>query len=284
MSSPINRIDPGDDPYAPRWARNSRYGRVNIHSPAEIGGDASMGSDQSLINGFRVPRSLDPDVVPEPWLTQQSRFGRSLGVVGYLAIAAGAAALVVFIAIGKVSVPGTIGAAERVDNRASFEAHSAIPVRSPPAEPGAAERRSEPRTLASSGEEPPPTPIVTALAPAARMQVPTNAPTPAKVTPALRSLGPQFSEVATLVERGEQLAATGDMAAARLLLRRAAEAHNARAALALAATYDPNVLHSLGIYGVTPDIAQARSWYEKAKEYGSAEALERIEMLAGQSQ
>jgi TPR repeat protein len=44
------------------------------------------------------------------------------------------------------------------------------------------------------------------------------------------------------------------------------------------------VLQSLGIYGVTPDIAEARNWYEKAKEYGSAEALRRIEMLARRSQ
>jgi TPR repeat protein len=87
-------------------------------------------------------------------------------------------------------------------------------------------------------------------------------------------------ELAALLKRGQQLAASGDIAAARLTLRPAAEARNAQAALALGATYDPVVLHSLGIFGVTPDKAMARSWYEKAKEYGSAEAPRRLDMLA----
>jgi TPR repeat protein len=85
---------------------------------------------------------------------------------------------------------------------------------------------------------------------------------------------------AALLKRGQQLAASGDIAAARLTLRPAAEARDAQAALALGATYDPIVLRSLGIFGVTPDVALARSWYEKAKAYGSAEAPRRLDMLA----
>ena len=49
---------------------------------------------------------------------------------------------------------------------------------------------------------------------------------------------------------------------------------------ALGATYDPVVFRSLGIFGVTPDVAMARSWYEKARAYGSAEAPRRLELLA----
>ena len=80
------------------------------------------------------------------------------------------------------------------------------------------------------------------------------------------------------------MASAGDIAAARLMLRRAAEAHNARAALALAATYDPLVLKKIGAFGVSPDIATARRWYEKAQEYGSAEAPRRLELLASRGQ
>jgi len=40
------------------------------------------------------------------------------------------------------------------------------------------------------------------------------------------------------------------------------------------------VLRTLGIFGVTPDVAMARSWYEKAKAFGSAEAPRRLELLA----
>lgn len=89
-------------------------------------------------------------------------------------------------------------------------------------------------------------------------------------------------EIATLLKRGEELFKTGDLAGARLLLQRAAEAHDPVGALALATTYDPNVLDELGVRGVAGDAAAARAWYEKAKEYGSREAPRRLELLASQ--
>jgi len=72
----------------------------------------------------------------------------------------------------------------------------------------------------------------------------------------------------------------GDLAAARVVLRRAAEAKSAEAALTLGKTYDPVVLRELKFHGVAPDVAMARSWYEKAKELGSPEAPRRLEILA----
>jgi TPR repeat protein len=89
-------------------------------------------------------------------------------------------------------------------------------------------------------------------------------------------------ELAAMVKRGEDLLNTGDIASARLLLRRAAEARDARAAFALGGTYDPIVLKRLGAYGSTPDVAAARDWYEKARQYGSREAPQRLELLASQ--
>jgi hypothetical protein len=88
--------------------------------------------------------------------------------------------------------------------------------------------------------------------------------------------------IATLLKHGEELIAAGDIAAARVLLRRAAEARDAQAALTLGATYDPLALQKLGVRGVFADIAMARSWYEKAKEFGSAEGQSRLELLASQ--
>jgi hypothetical protein len=55
-----------------------------------------------------------------------------------------------------------------------------------------------------------------------------------------------------------------------LLFQSAADAGDATAALALAETYDPLVLEKLGTTGITPDIALAREWYEKAEALGSA--------------
>jgi TPR repeat protein len=85
-----------------------------------------------------------------------------------------------------------------------------------------------------------------------------------------------------MVKRGEELLATGDIASARLLLRRAAEGGDARAAFALASSYDPIALKRLGVYGSAPDVKMARDWYEKARQYGSREAPQRIELLASQ--
>ena len=86
-------------------------------------------------------------------------------------------------------------------------------------------------------------------------------------------------EIALLLKRGKDLIAAGDIAAARIVLRKAAEANDAEAALGLAATYDPIVLRELRVYGFMPDAAMARVWYEKATELGSLAAPRRLEML-----
>jgi TPR repeat protein len=81
------------------------------------------------------------------------------------------------------------------------------------------------------------------------------------------------------LKRGEEFTAAGDFASARLVFQRAAETGNAKAAFMLAGTYDPAVLVLNRAMGVTPDIAKARLWYEKAKNLGSPEAARRLELL-----
>jgi TPR repeat protein len=97
-------------------------------------------------------------------------------------------------------------------------------------------------------------------------------------TPPVRSL--DRDEIAALYKRGEQLIQQGDIAAARLMFARAAEVGDARSALALGASYDPDVLKKLGVLGVAADAALAREWYSKASSFGSREAAQRIELLA----
>lgn len=87
-------------------------------------------------------------------------------------------------------------------------------------------------------------------------------------------------EMAALLKRGNDLLISGDIAAAQLVLRRAAEGGSAQAAMALAGTYDPVLLAKLGVHGFSPNVALARQWYEKAKQLGSIEAARRLEMLA----
>jgi TPR repeat protein len=86
-------------------------------------------------------------------------------------------------------------------------------------------------------------------------------------------------EIGRLIKRGQQYLQTGDIASARLMFRRAADEGSAPAALALGATFDPLILREIGVLGLGPNVAQARSWYQKAAELGSNEAARRIEQL-----
>jgi hypothetical protein len=101
---------------------------------------------------------------------------------------------------------------------------------------------------------------------------------PAQREPAAAPADPE--ETATLVKRGFEFLKSGDIAAARLVLQRAAKTGHAEAALALGASYDPGLLAELGVVGVAADVAQARLWYQRALELGSPEASRRIEQLA----
>jgi TPR repeat protein len=86
--------------------------------------------------------------------------------------------------------------------------------------------------------------------------------------------------IALLIGRSERLISEGDVEAARILLQRAAEAHDARAALALGATYDPIMLTILQTHRVAADVSTALDWYKKASKFGSQEAQERLRLLA----
>jgi hypothetical protein len=143
--------------------------------------------------------------------------------------------------------------------------------------PAAAQAPKAPQSPAPAAAQAPKAPQSPAPA-SLQSQAPAQTPVTAMHTG--RSTDPE--ELASMVKRGEELLSTGDIASARLLLRRAAEARDARAAFALAGTYDPIVLKRLGVYGSSPDVATARDWYEKARQYGSREAPQRLELLASQ--
>lgn len=101
---------------------------------------------------------------------------------------------------------------------------------------------------------------------------------PAQEDSIIRHLDP--NEMAVLLRRGMDFLKSGDVASARVTLRRAAEAGNAEAALALGSAYDPSVLRQLGATTIAADIVQAREWYEKASRFGSAAAAQRLATLA----
>jgi hypothetical protein len=93
-----------------------------------------------------------------------------------------------------------------------------------------------------------------------------------------RVLDPE--EIKLLMKQGQQLIAAGDVVTARTVFQRAADAGDADAAIALGATYDPNVLAKLGVIGVRADVEKARNWYQRAEILGSPDARGRLDVLA----
>lgn len=114
----------------------------------------------------------------------------------------------------------------------------------------------------------------------ATAMAPAGEPVPGRpaVSTAVRTLDPD--EIKLLVKQGKQFVSAGDLASARVLLQRAAQADDATAAVALGATYDPVVLAHAGVVGFAADIEQARSWYQKAESLGSSDATRRLQALA----
>jgi len=108
-----------------------------------------------------------------------------------------------------------------------------------------------------------------------------------------------LKEIPDLLRVGRALVVAGDIPTARDVLKRAAEAGDANAALELGGTYDPLVKKAVTpqspVASISPyqdsavlccdmnvtrsDVSMARAWYEKAQQLGSTEATERLARL-----
>ncbi len=127
-----------------------------------------------------------------------------------------------------------------------------------------------PEAVQTAAPEAKATPAAASAVDAASQPIPAAAP----AKPMLRR-----EEIAMMVERGRVLFEAGDLAAARLFFRRAANAGDAAAAIAMGATYDPEVLSQRFIRGIEADPEEAQRWYEKARGMGQPQQ-QRMEMLA----
>ena len=78
---------------------------------------------------------------------------------------------------------------------------------------------------------------------------------------------------------GDNLLARGDVKGARGLYERAVQAGSARAAAALASTFDPNTLAEFGITNIQPDPAAAQRWYRTAATMGADGAAASLQDL-----
>lgn len=100
---------------------------------------------------------------------------------------------------------------------------------------------------------------------------------PAEPAPAVKPAEPlPPALMAALMKRGSEAVDLGDIASARLLFQRAAEAGNASAATALGKTFDPNITANVG----ARDPARAAEWYRKAAAMGDPGAAEYLKRLA----
>lgn len=313
MSSPVR--DDGDlDPilrYAPPQVREQgqpprkppappldRPGRRQSADSPEIYGDRAMVEMRHLL-------TLDPEWIPEP--PEYVAPGCDLWMLALHASGAlGVAALVAWVV---VSVPGATQLGRDVvqlafpGTLASIQSRGAVPppgVISPnlassiapkaivaAVEPPVPETREwlDPRQRAA------PTSFggATKIQPSPDQQTPAaeqTTPAPTRVAPAQRAVLDfvtrhlDSDELASLLQRADDLIKSRDISSAPLLLRRAAEAGDARATITLAGTFDPNVLKALGFQDGAADVAQARLWYERAEKSGSTEALGRLQQLA----
>jgi len=162
-----------------------------------------------------------------------------------------------------------------IDGGVVAEAKTALivaPAALPPSEPA----RPAPKADMPGVAALPPAKAVEPTAP-----VPPAPAAPNRATPQPTPLSPAARERSEgFLARGRKLLEDGNIASARLFFRRAADEGLADGAIALGGTFDPAELAQLRAIGIRPDIAEARRWYEKARELG-AEALanRRLERL-----
>ena len=103
------------------------------------------------------------------------------------------------------------------------------------------------------------------------------------MTPAPRVMARTASDqaaAAAFASRGDAMVVLKDISAARKYYEYAANAGNARAALALGETYDPAFLSRLGTLGLKPNPTIAADWYRKAAALGDRVASGRLQALA----
>jgi hypothetical protein len=197
-----------------------------------------------------------------------------------------AASIATFVAVKN---PFTVFANATASLMGASDAKSTTPVAEappPPRQTVAAVAATAPVLALAPAVPPSRDEIAVALRTAHQSQTPAEiqqpvtaaaAAAPVAVAPPARQI--DSDELAMLLSRAKALLATGDISPARLLLERAAEAQDASAALMLAQTYDPTVLGTQDIRNITPDPAQARSWYQRAAQLGSADAQRRLSQL-----
>lgn len=107
-------------------------------------------------------------------------------------------------------------------------------------------------------------------------------PVPAAAPGSAPTLPPSSDPAAFMIDRGDRLLDTGDVAGARLFYKRAADAGSGAAATRVGKTFDPRFLAEIGVIGLRGDLGEAIFWYGKASAAGDPEAVRRLKALAAE--
>jgi len=275
--------------------------------------DGARSRGDQFINGIRVPHSLAPERLRPP-PAMRDRRDHLRGPLRVLVVALIAAPIAYYFSAGNFTLPSSLSPSQpspsQLSSAAPAEGASEVKLASiatrvvtsrqfplpkeevPPSEAAdynsmlASRNRAAAPPLAPTRNAAPPAVDIPSAAAAAPESAPATAAAPepapaqqaAPVMQASRELSPE--DIKQLVQKGQQYVAAGDLVTARQVFRRAAEAGDAGAALAMGATFDPTVLARLGTIGFSGDADEARKWYERAKSFGSPDASRRLEALA----
>jgi len=257
------------------------------------------------LSGEEKARQVWAQLRPEYRLEHQQGFGlpgvaMAAGFLGAMVVSA-IVALVVVNVVHRPTISVDVSGEERAAKGSSFAASTLgdlAKVSEAQAKMTHTDHAAVPPETALAATPPsnsavPNSPAVIAPPPAKlepdrpEMATPATSPVPAPLAAPTATVAPEPrpspslspDEITSLLKRGRDLIALGDIASARLVLTHVAEAGDAEASLMLAGTYDPAVLASLRAIGVQGDPAKARAWYAKAAGLGSLEASQRLQAL-----
>jgi hypothetical protein len=310
MSSPIHQSDDLDPAlrYAPRWVRDRAppTGRPlpRPATPAQRA-KSDFSGDRAIVE-LQRQLMLDPDAIPEPAIDDARALKpivlRLCGVIGLAALIAWG--IVSFPSVKKEIIATDVKTPAMTDDSVRLVLPQAVKAAPRPSLALAAmyDPMELRRSGATSGPAAPPAadppkalmaavapspevvqPLPEASPPAPMRLQPQAAPfvSPAATTTPAAAAAPHIddAEITAMIKRGKGLLMSGDIASARLLLRRAADAGNAEAALALGATFDPLIIRRLGAVGMKADTVQAKQWYQRAADLGSASAASQLAKL-----
>jgi hypothetical protein len=270
-----------------------------IDAPAQSGGDGTLAPEQ-------VPVS-PPAVVPSAAKTAPHAAPASAETAPPADPTATPASAETAPAADPTGAPASAETAPPADPTAApASAETAPPAdptgapasaeTAPPADPTGAPASAEtappadPTAAPASAETAPPADPTAAPAETAPPANPTAAPASAEtgaqgvqaaVTADKAPAPPPLpaEQITALLARGDAFVRTRDIASARLLYERAADAGNGRAALRMGESFDPAFLDSIGISRMLGDRQLALSWYRRACDLGDADAVQLLQKL-----